>query len=523
MLGNIAALPDDFQKIHFTDDGTPDGTPLAPGFRMNSCWGAMGYHYNGNVYVAISNHDQDNGNVALFRYDVNADKMHFINDIRSISTAAGNWEPNDTHYKIHSELKIHADGKVYMTTQEDDNPRFLGAKMYVLDSVDHVIDYTAASAYYLDRSLNTQSGNAGHLVEKQGIIALGVNPRIPDVMYCITVMDGWLLLFNPRTGYVKKLVLASYFGSNISRNIGVDNNGNAYLAMRIDSNRERVYKYRLADSSWYAIGDPFPETGRYSEWGGFMAMVPTASNETLYARTFDGQHFRVVYATEAVENLGQGYPEVSYGDHNLAISRDGNHLYSLKMNWQTPTMPGLRFYDYDISADSSTRTDYIPLYQGYDLAKGMHIADAYGNLYFAGWSGSGGNGFDNIALLKVHLGTDLVEPNPPLSVWNVGIRPPRLTRPAPVALTDVAAWPSPFTDRTVIGFRSGAGVPVEVTIYDTRARLVRTLVPEPGPAGYRMVSWDGLDLRNRSLPPGVYVYEIIAGEKSARGSVLKAR
>jgi len=224
-----------------------------------------------------------------------------------------------------------------------------------------------------------------------------------------------------------------------------------------------------------------------------------------------------------VEVLGDQFPEASYADHNMAISADGNHLYSLKMNWETPTTPGVRFYDYEISTNTHTRTDYIPLYQKYDLLKGMHIVDWYGNMYVAGWKGDGGNGSDNIALLKVHLGIDVVEPNPPLTVWGVGIRDRHYARPGPATLADVGAWPSPFTRWTVIGFRAPGYKPVTVRIHNSRGELVTTLRPKTDRPGYRTVSWNGTDHQARPIPAGMYIFEIDADGRTARGMVMKAR
>jgi hypothetical protein len=518
----------DFQKIHFTADGTATGTPLAPGFTMNSCWGAVGYHYNGNVYVAISNHTENTGNVALFRYHTQTGTMHFINDIRSISTAAGNWLTGDTHYKIHSQLPLHADRKIYMTTQEDGNPLFLGAKMYVLDSLSNVTDYTQTAPAYLDSGMNTRSGSPGYLTAKHGIICLGVNPRVPDLVYAVTCPNGWLLRFTPSTGAIKKVAkTTTYFSDYITRYLGVDNQGNAYWAQRTAANTKQMYKYRRADSTTYAIGSTFTETSSYAYWGGFAAQVATASNDTLYGRTFENRTIRVVYATETVEDLGtSGLPVLSYADHNLAISRDNNHLYSLKMAWtNNGTTPGVRLYDYTISAGTFVRGDFIPLYENYDLTKGMHIADTYGNFYVVGWKGSGGTGFDNIALLKVNPGFGLVGPNPPLSVWglsdDIAVRD-RQPRPA-AALTDVQAGPSPFRQWVTFGFRLSAAGPASVAIYDVRGRLMTSLQTGQRPAGYQMVAWDGKDSYRQSVSNGMYTYEISAHGQTTRGMVMKMK
>jgi len=46
------------QLIHFTVDGKAGSASLFPGFRHNSCWSGLGRAFNGNIYIAISNHLQ---------------------------------------------------------------------------------------------------------------------------------------------------------------------------------------------------------------------------------------------------------------------------------------------------------------------------------------------------------------------------------------------------------------------------------------------------------------------------------
>jgi hypothetical protein len=411
-----------------------------------------------------------------------------------------------------------------MTTQEDDNPLFLGSKMYVLDSIDHVVDYTKTSTAYLDSTMNVHTGNIGALVAKHGIISLGVNPRVPDLIYCVTYPEGFLLRFIPSTGAIKKLVkTTTYFGDYITRYTGVDNQGNAYISIRTAANTKQVYKYRRADSTWYAIGAAYTENSSYAYWGGFAAQVATASNDTLYGTTFENRLIRVVYATEAVEDLGiAGMPALSYADHNLAISLDNNHLYSLKMNWATPSTPGVRLYDRDIAAGTYVRSDYIPLYEGYDLTKGFHIADTYGNFYVVGWSGDNGTGFDNIALLKVNPGLGLVGPNPPLSVWGVPV-PDRPAQAPAAVFSDVGAGPSPFKRSVTFGFRLAATGHATLAVYDVRGRLVATPFSDRRSAGYQTVEWDGTDAARRPVPNGIYTYQITSGNQTAGGTIMKMK
>jgi hypothetical protein len=70
-------------------------------------------------------------------------------------------------------------------------------------------------------------------------------------------------------------------------------------------------------------------------------------------------------------------------------------------------------------------------------------------------------------------------------------------------------FPNPFNCITAIGFN----LPVmcenlNLRIYDTSGRLVRTLVDEPFESGYHYVVWDGSDKNDHDVVSGLYIYRI---------------
>jgi hypothetical protein len=70
--------------------------------------------------------------------------------------------------------------------------------------------------------------------------------------------------------------------------------------------------------------------------------------------------------------------------------------------------------------------------------------------------------------------------------------------------------PNPVAGVTAFSFsleRSGAA---RLALYDVQGRLVRTLVEGIRPAGWQIVSWDGLDRLGAAVPPGVYFYRLTA-------------
>ena len=95
------------ELIYFTVDGQEGSQPLLPGFELHSSWSGLGVASTGDVYIAVSNHNQPRGNVALFKYDTRAGQINLLDDLKSVSTAAGNWMAAESQYKVHSFLMEH--------------------------------------------------------------------------------------------------------------------------------------------------------------------------------------------------------------------------------------------------------------------------------------------------------------------------------------------------------------------------------------------------------------------------------
>jgi len=87
---------------------------------------------------------------------------------------------------------------------------------------------------------------------------------------------------------------------------------------------------------------------------------------------------------------------------------------------------------------------------------------------------------------------------------------------APVVETYVGAnFPNPFASETTIPIGLKEAGHVRMRVYDTRGRIVRTLVDESLAAGVRRVRWDGLDGRGIRVSSGFYVVRV-----EAEGKVL---
>ena len=83
------------------------------------------------------------------------------------------------------------------------------------------------------------------------------------------------------------------------------------------------------------------------------------------------------------------------------------------------------------------------------------------------------------------------------------------------------SYPNPFRTSTRIGYAIPHEGSVQISVYDTLGRLVKTLVEARQPAGMYSIEWNGTDDAGRQLSNGVYFYEIkAAGFTQSRRMML---
>ena len=80
--------------------------------------------------------------------------------------------------------------------------------------------------------------------------------------------------------------------------------------------------------------------------------------------------------------------------------------------------------------------------------------------------------------------------------------------------------PNPFNPRTIIAFDLPKNEQVNITVYDVRGSVVKTLMSEWKSAGRHQVVWDGMDKGGHQVASGVYYYRIAAGEYLATKRML---
>ncbi len=324
--------------IFFTEDGLQDGAPLLPGFPLNSIWSGMGQAADGTIYVAVSNHDEVAGNVAIFALDPSADRMRFINDLKSVSKAAGNWREGESQYKVHTFLQQHADGLLYFATMPSSEPGGdRGAHLYTLDpETETISDISAPAKYSITRQGNVVAGS-GVAFLGQGIKGMGLNPSEPDVLYLMSYENGFLMRHDLRTGEFRQIGRSP----RVSYVFHVDIAGDVYYLGGEPGKPQSFLRYDAEAGTTEAI---FAGVDADDEVG----MIAATSNPEIILVLLAGSK-KVIPVHTGTERMLRG--GASCGKNwwrlfNMAVSPDGKQVYFVSNNndhsliWRAPVGGG---------------------------------------------------------------------------------------------------------------------------------------------------------------------------------------
>ncbi|MBT8476728.1 MAG: PD40 domain-containing protein [Alphaproteobacteria bacterium] len=343
LAASLAAIAQPSARlIHFTEDGTATSPPLLPGFALHSLWSAMGQTADGRLYVAVSNHSESEGNVALFRMDPGADRFTYLTDLKSVSQAAGNWREGESQYKVHTFLHQHADGLIYFATMPSDTPQDdRGAHLYTLDpATDTVTDLSATAPQMATRSLEIvpNTGDAGGvLFAGRGVKGMGLNPAVPDLAYTMTFDGGHLFRHDLATGDMAPVGISA----SVAYVFHVDAQGDAYYLGGPDPDTQAILRYDAATERTTGLVGGIPG----NEEIGMIA--PTANPDivlVLMARS--KRVFPINTAAEKVLRGGNSCGKNFWKLFNMAVSPDGKWIYFVSNNnnasriWRTPVGGG---------------------------------------------------------------------------------------------------------------------------------------------------------------------------------------
>jgi parallel beta-helix repeat protein len=83
--------------------------------------------------------------------------------------------------------------------------------------------------------------------------------------------------------------------------------------------------------------------------------------------------------------------------------------------------------------------------------------------------------------------------------------------------------PNPFREKLSIQYEAKGSGLLELSVYDIRGRLVRSLVSSDHTAGMFQSVWNGCDAAGRQVPTGVYILRLRQGRLTANGKLTLIR
>jgi hypothetical protein len=94
------------------------------------------------------------------------------------------------------------------------------------------------------------------------------------------------------------------------------------------------------------------------------------------------------------------------------------------------------------------------------------------------------------------------------------------TQALPEQLNLFPAYPNPFNARTTIEYALPEQAEVHLFIFNAFGQLVRKLVDESQPPGFKRVIWDGKNEVGLHVSSGVYFYQLEVGFQTITGKMI---
>ena len=72
--------------------------------------------------------------------------------------------------------------------------------------------------------------------------------------------------------------------------------------------------------------------------------------------------------------------------------------------------------------------------------------------------------------------------------------------------------PNPFNPITTLRYDLPQNEMINITIYDMKGRIIKTLVNSSQTAGHKTIQWNATNEQNKPVSAGLYLYRVQAGE-----------
>jgi len=149
-----------------------------------------------------------------------------------------------------------------------------------------------------------------------------------------------------------------------------------------------------------------------------------------------------------------------------------------------------------IKTDAEGNEEWNKPFGGSDSDRGYSVQQTENAEYvITGWTKSSGNGNNDAWLIKVE--------NPIAEIKESYI---------PHIFVFHQNYPNPFNPTTSLAYDLPKNELVNITIYDMKGRMVKTLINGLQTAGYKSVQWNATNRQGQQVSAGLYLYTIEAGE-----------
>ena len=149
-----------------------------------------------------------------------------------------------------------------------------------------------------------------------------------------------------------------------------------------------------------------------------------------------------------------------------------------------------------IKTDAQGDEEWNKPFGGSDFDRGYAVQQTENDEYvITGWTKSFGNGNNDAWLIKIENTLAEIDDSfiPNIFIFRQN-------------------YPNPFNPITLLEYDLPKDELVNITIYDMKGRMIKTLINGLKTAGYKSVQWNATNDRNETVSAGVYLYSIQAGE-----------
>jgi len=82
------------------------------------------------------------------------------------------------------------------------------------------------------------------------------------------------------------------------------------------------------------------------------------------------------------------------------------------------------------------------------------------------------------------------------------------------------SFPNPFGQKITFVFSLSQAQRVRISVYDITGRTVATLLDQEKEKGKHLIVWNAKDQSNKTVPPGIYFYQMVCEKTAYSGKII---